>query len=540
MDINKPKPWHNCREFLIGRKLMSSLAAAPIGLSRKRSAIACGFALLVLAVFVKVSAQPAPDTCSNLKSLKLAHVEVTEAGIIAASGTPAYCKVLGASHPASNSDIRFEVLIPAGSAWNGRYLQVGNGGFAGSIREATLLAALTEGYAVAGTDDGHQSSSGADASWAMNHPEKVIDFGYRAVKETSDAAKAIITAYAGTAPRYSYFQGCSDGGREALMEAQRYPSDFNGIVAGDPASNWSHLETAVAWNYQAMAATPDSWLSPEKLKAIHTEAVRQCGDADGVIENPEGCRFDPSKIRCEAGDAPGCLTSAQLAALRNIYSGPRNPRTGASILGGFSPGGEDSPQGWVRWFTGTVPNDRKTAAYGIASNFFRYLVRADADYDFLSMNFDADVAEADKKAAQIINSRNPDLSHFKKLGGKLIQYHGWADPAIPALDSIDYYKSVQARMGRTGNFYRLFMAPGMLHCSNGNGPNVLATLPAIRAWVEAGQAPDRILATKYQDNDPKKQIERTRPLCVYPARAQWDGTGDKSRADSFRCVGPKS
>ena len=506
----------------------------------KRSAIATGCVLLAIMATIKVGAQPVSDACTNIASLKLAHVNVTEAVTVTAGALPTYCKVMGSAHPTSDSDIRFEVLIPEGSAWNGRYLQVGNGAFAGSIREATMISALAQGYAVAGTDDGHQSTVGSDASWALNQPEKLIDFGYRAIKETTDTAKAIITAYTGSAPHYSYFQGCSDGGREALIEAQKYPADFDGIVAGDPASNWTHLETAVAWNYQAMAETPGSWLSPEKLKAIHAEAVKQCGDEDGVIQDPEGCHFQPSKIRCKGGDAPSCLTDDELAALRKIYSGPRNPRTHAMIFSGFSPGGEDGPQGWVRWFTGTTQSDTKTAAYAIASNFFRYIVRADPDYDFLNMNFDADVAEADEKAAHLINSRDPDLSAFKKRGGKLIQYHGWADPAIPALDSVDYYKSVHAKMGNTRGFYRLFMAPGMFHCSNGPGPNVLATLPAITRWVEEGKAPDYIVATKFQDNDRTKPVERTRPLCVYPARAQWDGKGDKSKLESFRCVGSKA
>jgi feruloyl esterase len=490
-----------------------------------------GIAALVAVPVVLSQAQESPK-CAALAHLNLPHVTVTDAAMVAASGNhPAYCRIAGASHPTADSDIRFEVWIPDG--WNGRYLQVGNGGFAGAIPQAGLMMGIAQGYAVAGTDDGHQAA-GSDASWALGHPEKQIDFGYRALKETTDAAKRIITAYAG-APRYSYFQGCSDGGREALMEAQRFPDDFDGIVAGDPANYWSHLETAVAWDYQALTAMPGSWIPPAKLKLIQAEAARQCGDEDGVIQDPEGCKFRPAKIRCKSGDAADCLTDAQITALNAIYAGPRNPRTGAKLFSGFSPGGEDGPQGWTRWVTGTSPGDTKTAAYAIGSNFFRYLVHADPNYDIAKMNFDSDVALADERGGRIINSRSPDLSAFKARGGKLIQYHGWADPAIPALDSVDYYKSVQARMGDTRAFYRLFMAPGMLHCARGEGPNVLATLPAIRAWVEEDKAPDHILASKYQDDDPTKPVERSRPLCVFPARAAWDGTGDKTKAESFRC-----
>lgn len=491
-------------------------------------------ALVALPVISSRAQAPLSPKCDALAHLSLPHTTVTGAAMVAAAADhPAYCRISGASHPTADSDIRFQVWIPDG--WNGRYLQVGNGGFAGAIPEAALAMGVSQGYAVAGTDDGHQTTINTDASWALGHREKQIDFGYRALKETTEAAKRIITAYAG-APKYSYFQGCSDGGREALMEAQRFPRDFDGIVAGDPANHWTHLLTGAVWNVQALAAmTPASWLSPEKLKLIQAEAVKQCGDEDGVIQDPERCKFHPEKIRCKGPDAADCLTDAQLATLTKIYGGPRNPRTGEKILSGFSPGGEDGPQGWGRWITGTDSSGSDSLIHAFAHNFFAYIVHADPNYDIHKMNFDRDVAQTDSGFAGIFNSHSPDLSAFKQRGGKLIQYHGWADPAIPALDSVDYYKSVQAKMGDTRDFYRLFMAPGMLHCRGGAGPNVLATLPAIRAWVEDGKAPNRILATKYRDNDPAKAIERTRPLCVWPQVAHWDGRGDKTKAESFRC-----
>lgn len=505
-------------------------------------------AVAVLGVTLGVRAQStlAIDPCSNLVSLKLAHVTITEALSVPAGATsspsathPAYCKITGIAKPTSDSDIRFEVWIPAGGVWNGRYLQIGNGGFAGSIRERDMIPALAQGYAVAGTDDGHQSASIFEASWALGHPEKQIDFGYRALKETTDAAKAIIVTYTGTAPKYSYFQGCSDGGREALMEAQRYPDDFDGIVAGDPANHMTDLTAGSAWSALAANVTPGRWISPDKLKLVQTEAIKQCGDTDGVIQDPEACHFRPAKIRCKGGDAADCLTDAQIGALDAIYGGLRNPRIGQKILSGFSPGGEGETTGWARWITGSAPGDTQTLFYQLSSNFYRYIAFSDPTYDIRKLNFDSDVVMTDAKLAAIFNSYDPDLSAFKKHGGKLIQYHGWADPAIPALDSIDYYKSVQAKMGETGEFYRLFMAPGMLHCANGPGPNVLATLPAITRWVEQDRAPDILEATKYQDNDLSKPVELTRPLCAYPAHAQWDGKGEKNRLESFRCVGPK-
>jgi len=256
-----------------------------------------GLAIVSLAAVTVALSQTNSNDCSRLTSLKLPHVAITGAAMAQNS----FCRVKGTASPTSDSAIGFEVWIPRN--WNGRYLQLGNGGFAGVIPEAGMAAGLAQGYAVAGTDDGHQSSVNTDASWALNHREKQIDFGYRALKETTDAAKAIITAYTGKAPQYSYFSGCSDGGREALMEAQRFPRDFDGIVAGDPANNWTHLMTAGVWNAQALnAMRPASLLYPEKLKLIHAEALKRCGDEDGVIQDPERCQFRPEKIRCKELD----------------------------------------------------------------------------------------------------------------------------------------------------------------------------------------------------------------------------------------------
>jgi len=489
--------------------------------------------LAALAVVMSVQAQPKATQCSDLVALKLAHVAITEASMVAGA-TGGYCKVMGSAHPTPDSDIRFEVVIPEN--WNGRYLQVGNGGFAGVIPERAMLAPLAQGYAVAGTDDGHEDTVNTDASWGLNHPEKVIDFGYRAIKETTDAAKAIIAANKGVAPHYSYFQGCSDGGREALMEVQRYPNDFDGVIAGDPANNWTHLLAGAASGYQALTATPDGFLTLDKLKLVEAAAVKQCGDENGVIEDPQACRFRPETLRCQAGDRPDCLTAGQVAALRKIYDGPKNPRTGEQLIAGFSPGGEAEDNGWGRWITGTTPDGKDALIYKFASNFFGNIVKGDPNYDLKTLNLDTDMALTDTKLASVFNSRSPDLSAFRARGGKLIQYHGWADPAIPALDSVDYWRTVQKQMGATGNFYRLFMAPGMLHCGGGPGPNSLSVLPAIAAWVEQNKAPETILATKYKNADGTGGALRTRPLCAYPARAVWDGKGDKAKAESFRCA----
>lgn len=510
----------------------------------REEAVKVVYALIGLAVAAFAGPAMAAGACESLGGLSLPHVEITsvqEVGGAAplfhgAPAQPATCRVYGVSRPTADSEIRFEVAIPLGDAWNGRYLQVGNGGFAGSIPEPQIAMGLAAGYAVAGTDDGHASTNPTDARWALNHPDKVVDFGYRALKETTDAAKAIIAAYAGHAPKYSYFSGCSDGGREALMEAQRYPDDFDGIVAGDPANHWTHLLAATAWNEQALAA-PGAMLGPAKLKALEAAALKACGDQDGVIADPLRCRFDPAVLLCRGGENDRCLTAAQVEAARKIYAGPVDPKSGRRILWGVSPGGEAEPGGWGVWLTAGAPGlSDHSLQYAFGDNFYKYVAFADPAYPFPKLDFAKDVDAVDASFTGILNAYDPDLTAFRKHGGKLIQYHGWADPAIPARDSVEYFGRVQAAMGDTADFYRLFMAPGMLHCGGGPGPNVLATLDAISAWVEQGRAPDRIIATRYKAGSPAQGVQRTRPLCPYPKLARWSGHGDRDRAESWSCV----
>jgi feruloyl esterase len=496
--------------------------------------------------------QPAPATpvrCEDLRGLRLPHVSVTDARVVAATvppypgapSLPAYCRVLGASHPTADSDIRFEVAIPLGDAWDGRYEQVGNGAFAGRIPEGDILDALATGAAAAGTDDGHQAGP-ADASWALGHPEKLVDFGYRAVKETHDAAVAIVRANRGQAPRHSYFTGCSDGGREALMEAQRFPEDFDGIVAAAPAIFTTHVLFGFAWNARALDETPASYIPRAKLEAIETAALAACGgDEDGVIDDPPACRFDPAVLRCAGADRADCLTEPQIVALRKIYGGARNPRTGEPIEPGFEPGAEsephgDEPDGWSFWIAGGAPGAAgNTGDYRLSRSFFAFMVFDDPAYDLHRVNFDGDVVIADARVAAILNPDSPDLRAFEKRGGKLIHHHGWEDAVLPPRDSIAYFERVRATMGDTSGFYRLFMAPGMLHCEGGRGPNVLASRGAIRAWVEQGTPPERLIATKFVHDSPAKDVVRARPLCPYPQRAVYAGTGDRALEASYAC-----
>jgi feruloyl esterase len=480
-------------------------------------------------------------SCETLVHLAtLPHVTIVEARLVSATAPargglaePGYCKVLGVSRPTADSEIRFEVAMPAGTAWSGRYRQVGNGGFAGRIREDEILEALADGDAAASTDDGHDSQVGTDASWALGHPEKLIDYAWRALKETTDAARVVIRLYEGRAPSHSYFIGCSGGGREALMEAQRYPDDFDGIVAGAPANDFVHLMTGMAWTVIALARTS---IPAAKLPAIQAAALRACAAEDSVIEDPLACRFDPAVLRCTSADREDCLNDAQIEALRAIYRGPLDPRTGATLFPGFEPGVESEPGSWDDWIVGSSRGARGRAVQArFAESFFRYMVFGDPSYDLARLRFDEDVATADARVAPILDASSPDLAAFARHGGKLIHWHGWADPVIPPRDSIDYYRRVEAKSGDPRAFYRLFMAPGMLHCYGGPGPNVIAAREAIVDWVEHGTPPSRLIATKFTDDDPKKPVLRTRPLCPYPQRAIWDGNGNRQQARSFVC-----
>src|SRR6266446_3740980 len=448
--------------------------------------LAAAFAAVALAA-APAAAAPVPVTsCNSLSGLSLPHATVTAQSVPAGSFTvagqtfnnlPGFCRVIGVSTPSPDSHIGFELWIPD-STWNTRYQQSGNGGFAGAIPYGALAGALQAGYAAAGTDDGH---TGGVATFAVGHHQQVIDFGFRALKETTDKSKALIAAFYGRGPSHSYFVGCSDGGREALMEAQRFPEDFDGISAGAPANDWTHLFTGFIWNEQALFADPASKVGPEKLPAIQQAALAQCdkldGVADGILNDQRQCHFDPAAIQSFFGN-----------------------------------------------------------------QFFTFIVFEDPAFDFRALNFDTDVSFADHTTAGTINSTDPDLSRFRAHGGKLLQWHGWDDPAISPRSSIAYFESVAARAGRgddalqrTQDFYRLFLAPGVLHCGGGPGPNVFDTLTPLVEWVEQGTAPERIVATKFAGDNPANGVLMTRPLCPFPTFAEYRGKGSTNEAANFVC-----
>jgi hypothetical protein len=461
---------------------------------------------------------------------------------------PEFCRVSGVIKPSSDSNIKFEVWMPTSSSWNGRYEGLGNGGFAGSVSWDPMAAAVTSGYAASSTDTGHEGSA-ITATWALDHPQKITDFGYRAIHETAENAKKLIKAYYGNDPKHSYFSSCSNGGRQALMEAQRYPADYDGIIAGAPALTFTHIATDFLWNLQATDGP--NYIPTKKWAAIENAALASCdaldGVKDGVIDDPSQCHFDPAKMLCSGAETDACLTQAQIDALKKIYSGPINSK-GERIIAGFEPGGESGMAGWGLWISGSTPN--KSLEYAFGTQFYANMVYDKADWDYHTFQVDRDTKAGDEKQAKNLNATDTDLKKFKDHGGKLILYHGWSDAALPPVNTIEYYKAVEAKMGakNADAFVRLFMVPGMQHCGGGPGPSVFGQggaaqgdaqhdmARALEHWVEDGVAPTQIIATKYKNPmNPKSEVVRTRPLCAYPQVARWNGAGSTDDAANFVC-----
>ena len=482
----------------------------------------------------------AQTPCDQIKSLAFPDTVITSAEIVAAGAykppsaqpgpeqpalnLPAHCRIAAVLKPSSDSEIGIEVWMPA-TAWNGKFQAVGNGGWAGVISFQAMALALQEGYATASTDTGHQGN-GQDASFALGHPEKVTDFSYRAVHEMTVKTKAMITSFYGRGPRLSYWNGCSTGGRQGLMEAQKYPEDFDGIIAGAPANYQTHLH---AWSVAVgVAALKDkaSNLSPANLRMINQAVLATCDAADGVkdglLTDPRRCHFDPSTLMCATNTSENCLTAAQVEAVKKIYA-PVKTQNGTLIFPTLQPGSE---LGWTVLAGGPEP-------VGVATGTFAYLVYKNAKWDWRTFDAERDTALAD--STDIINATKPDLSAFQSRGGKLLMYHGWNDQLIAPENSVNYYSSVLEHMGpNQGNWYRLFMAPGMMHCRGGPGPDQFNVVGAMERWVESGTAPDQLIAAHTVGN----RVDMTRPLCPYPQVAQWSGVGNTDDAANFACKNP--
>jgi hypothetical protein len=518
---------------------------------------------IAMAILFSVAVGAAGASCDSLAGLKLQDANVTAATVIAAGAfrpatgsaapfkdLPEFCRVEGVIQPSADSHIEFEVWMPV-TGWNNRYLGVGNGGFAGSIYYAGLAAGVKYGYAVSSTDTGHKGSA-TDAAWALGHFDKIVDFGYRAVHETSDKSKAIIRAFYGGNPKHTYFNGCSNGGRQALLEAQRYPADYDGIMAGAPANYWTHLLADGVWDMQALDESPATFISGNQLRAVEAAALAACdaddGVKDGVIGDPSKCHFDPAVIACKGAASDSCLTEAQVGALKKVYEGARNSK-GEQIHPGFFPGGESGFTGWAAWITGLQQGRSLQHAFG--AGFFADMMFQDPAWDYKKFNFDQDVKSTDDKMGPILNATDANLDTFRKRGGKLIIYHGWSDAAISPRNSVNYYTSVLGKMGgkQAGEFVELYMVPGMQHCGGGPGVTEFGGADpapsdpqhsmsiALERWVESSVAPAEIVATKYKaDGNPASGVVRTRPLCPYPQVAKYKGSGSTDEAANFVCA----
>jgi feruloyl esterase len=492
--------------------------------------------IVVVAAFVPMlAARPADaGTCDSLATLAVAQGTVTLAQEVAAGAfTPpagrgrggasganpygrvgAFCRVALTLKPSPRSDIKAEVWLPAGG-WNGKLQVVGNGGFAGTISYPAMANALVAGYASASTDTGH---TGPAANTFANE-DVLVDFAYRAIHETTVAAKKVVDAFYGTAPRFAYFNGCSTGGRQALTAAQRFPEDFNGIVAGAPASYTTKQVFGQIWFYQAIAVGPGA-IPKEKLATIHAGAMAACdakdGAVDGIIENPLACSFDPGVLACKGADEVSCLTAPQVEAVRRVYAGASSARTGEKIFPGLERGSE---LGWS-----PVP-------VGYAVDYFKHIVFKDPNWDPKTLNFDSHLAEAYAPAHQIFEANDPRLGPFVGRGGKLIMYQGWGEPGIPPGNVVTYLNKVQAQTAGAHNAVRLFMVPGMGHCGGGNGTSTFDMPAALDAWVDGGRAPEQIPASRLRDG----KVDRTRPLCAWPKLATYNGSGSVDDAANFSC-----
>ncbi len=466
-------------------------------------------------------------SCNDLAKLSLPATSVTKAETVAAGAftlphqpgpqpgnfkrLPAFCRVAAEIKPTSDSDIKMEVWLPLEN-WNGKFMGVGNGGWSGAIVYPALAMALGHGYAAASTDTGH---NGKDATFALGHPEKLIDFAYRAVHEMTVKGKAIMQAFYSKGPQRSYWNGCSSGGKQGLKEAQKFPLDYDGIVAGAPANYWTHLMAGDLWPAVVTHKDPSAAFSQSNLAVLHKAVLQACDNLDGVrdglIEDPTRCHFDPASLLCKGDETEGCLNKSQVDAARKIYAGATNPRTGESVFPGMTPGSE------LNWpaLAGPVP-------FGIPLSHFQYVVFQNPKWDYMTMNFDKDVALADKIDDGLLNATNPDMRAFFTHGGKLLMYHGWNDELISPLNSVNFYKSVVKEMGGTAEVsgsYRLFMAPGMNHCGGGVGPSRIDVFTTIDDWATTGKAPARMLAEHFNGT----KVDRSRPLCPYPQVAKYKG-----------------
>ena len=553
-----------------------------------RISLCIGASLVALAN--ATSAFAAPDKteadCSALTALALPHAtvastEVQRDGVFHEAagmdgkprdhaGLPPFCRVRGVATPVPGSRIGFEVWLPLAD-WQGRLHMVGNGAYGDCIYYPQMAARLKNGDVAVATDTGHQ---GGDLSFGAGYPERVVDWGWRAVHESVAAAKLVAAAFFGSGPRLSYFSGCSTGGGQALSEAQRYPADFDGVIAGDPGNNRTALNLTFLWQFLKNHRPGDNAtpiVPPDKLVMVRRAAIAACDGLDSVkddvINDPRQCKFDVGTLACSGAEKESCLTEAQIETMRAIYAGPRDTRTDQPLYGAFLPGSEgssrtdhDSHPGWsAYWANPREPQEPQRV------DFFRLWAFDDPKWDWWQFDWGKDIDLVRARLSQQVDAMNPDLGPFRARGGKIILFTGWDDPVGAASNLIAYYGQVTAkgqgadaaaRLADTQSYAELYMVPGMWHCAEGAGATNFSTATrdstppvsdaqhdmavALQDWVEHGRAPQEIIATRFTGaagSDGKRDIAFQRPLCVFPKVAQYRG-GPPDKAESFVCEAP--
>jgi feruloyl esterase len=442
---------------------------------------------------------------------------------------PAFCRVAVTLTPTADSDIKSEIWLPA-TGWNGKFQVAGNGGWAGTIGYNNLAEALAKGYAAAGTDTGHGNDGTPAAAFAYQHPEKMLDFGYRALHETTLTGKNLIRTFYGTATKESIYEGCSTGGRMGMNAIQRYPMDFDGAIVGAMVNPMTRLHAGSMYNTIFAHKDEANYIPPTKYAMIHAAVVAACdatdGLKDGLIATPMACHWNAKALQCKGADAPTCLTAPQVAMVNTIYGGAKNPRTGEQVFPGWERGSEMG-------FSVTAGPQPEGPAVGT----WRYVVKQDPNWDFKTLNYDSDIELSDRMGAAQIDAVATDLTPFFSHGGKLMMFHGWADPNVAPRNTVNYYTRVLQTMGgeaKVADSIRLFMVPGMGHCGGGEGPNTFDRLGAMEQWLSSGKAPTQMVAS----HSTAGKVDRTRPLCPYPQVAKYQGSGSIDDAANFACAAP--
>ncbi len=520
--------------------------------------LVCGFIpkVMIGSLLVVTSFVQADEKCTALLNLELDDTVITAAGVTSPSSAPEeistlagkpnvfgtstitlskpFCRVTATIKSTVKSNIKIEVWLPSPDQWNGKYLGTGNGGAAGRMLYTYLASGLERGYATAHTDMGTSTPEGPPGfDFGVGELEKVKDWSWRSTHLMTVKAKKIVSAYYRESSKNSYFYGCSTGGHQALAEAQKYPQDYDGIIAGAPAHNRTNLHMSFLW---AANAWHQAGLTPADAALVNRSVLQACdgmdGIVDGVLDDPRRCQFDPGQLLCGDDSNKSCLNSDQVDALRKIYSGPVDPATGQEIYPGITPGSESG-----LWWLFKPYQEMWGKQGGLLgwSNSYQW------ENNGMDFDFDKDAKQFNESLGPLVNYTDAELTGFRKRGGKLLLSHGWADSLIPAQDLVNYYEQIEGKAGsreEARKFARLFTVPGLRHCSRGPGPNRFDLLSALDRWVSTGQPPKRIVATKFRDDDPTQGVAKTRPLCAYPKVARWNGTGSVNSADNFSCVSP--